>query len=461
MSRRTVLSVTIFVRAWCCSEPGDSHCLLSSSVRHSCSQAMKCLSSTQACLLAIWCTNDTHFSTMTVELPPRVCEHHQRWLEMDGIQFLNISISFFVVAFVSFFTIDLAKCQTSNWCAIWPKSSRIIALIWALRSVATWEMLNGASSRRVKRLRSPSRSIVPLLKLVIATCINSKSKIKFVVASINVYVQYLAEYPGLSHRPSPQSLRFSPLATMCKAPMWSVQTWHTWQGIGAASGWCSTLTFPRSQGWTGNRVGEMYWKDNRWKGWHWLAGCCQQQHGLWWAAIASLLLTRSLSYLLLRLIILPLQIPRFPTRLLLCNSLRFQHPPWSPPRRHLTCCYKLSHEIPFKLILFKMWRAKTITLKGFKQFMRASWRLHATSNSTHIFNPFLLQVSVLRKFIKDKFFPFANYHCCNQEHNTEPFWQNKRELKHLRSWKTESGKCQNVARVDGANHCWRHHAIAQ
>ena len=127
---------------------------------------------------------------------------HHRWLTIDGIQFAKLSQSFLLAANPSFLETDFAKCHGSNWWSLLTWFTLISFLIWGCLSV---DMIDG-STPLASTFCSASRK--PLISMTFAlvtweTLMTLKSTTFWLSTSNSVYVQYLAQWPGESHRPSP------------------------------------------------------------------------------------------------------------------------------------------------------------------------------------------------------------------------------------------------------------------
>ena len=121
------------------------------------------------------------------------------------------SANFFVFAFlVSFFVTHFDKCQTSYWCLMLGWSLFILAVTVVCLSVVRHRMGTSLSRRKFNVLLHPSYSIA-FDDVTSVTCTTLKSITFLVLSSSMVYVPYFADWPGQSHRPSPQ-----------------MSTWLTW-----------------------------------------------------------------------------------------------------------------------------------------------------------------------------------------------------------------------------------------
>ena len=173
-------------------------------VRRACAQRLNFVAPAQECGLTTWYNNDVHFSRKSSLSPPHVSAHHQIRLDMVGSHSRKMAFALVLPAFRIFFAIDFAKCHTSYWGLI--EYDLIRAVIWRLLSVTIVATFK-AERIRVNARWNPVFSIATLL-VVSVHCTSSKSTIKSVSVSINVYVPYLAENLGLSHRQSPDNTSF-------------------------------------------------------------------------------------------------------------------------------------------------------------------------------------------------------------------------------------------------------------
>lgn len=69
----------------------------------------------KVCLLEMWYNSLLHISSSLSGSPSACLEHHQIWLQMEGIKGLMSRSSFFGLMARIFFLMDLDICQTSNW----------------------------------------------------------------------------------------------------------------------------------------------------------------------------------------------------------------------------------------------------------------------------------------------------------------------------------------------------------
>ncbi len=158
----------------------------------------------KSCQLVTWCIIDVCFSFNTWASPSHVCALHHGWFIMDGIHCPRPSHSLLLAAMASFFETPFATCQWSNSWHLSGLQTFISLTICGCLSVEIVETLTLFPSMVFRASLKPLVSMVLELETWVQL-ITLKSTAFWFCTSKKVYVRYLTEWPGESHRPSPQS----------------------------------------------------------------------------------------------------------------------------------------------------------------------------------------------------------------------------------------------------------------